>query len=128
MFGHAPEFVLQAIQEQMNEGFAIGPQTPLAGKAADLLTQMTGTERVTFCNTGSEAVMAAMRIARTVTGRDRVVFFAGDYHGQFDEVLVKQLKRKGEILVAARGAWNSTCKSWEYYRTRLRHRRVAALH
>ena len=39
-----------------------------------------------------------MRIARTVTGRDRVVFFAGDYHGQFDEVLVKQLKRKGEIL------------------------------
>ena len=98
MFGHAPEFVLKAMHEQMNEGFAIGPQTPLAGKAADLLTQMTGTERVTFCNTGSEAVMAAMRIARTVTGKDRVVFFAGDYHGQFDEVLVKQLKRKGEIL------------------------------
>lgn len=98
MFGHVPEFVLKALQEQMNEGFAIGPQTPLAGKAADMLTQMTGTDRVTFCNTGSEAVMAAMRIARTVTGRDRVVFFAGDYHGQFDEVLVKQLKRKGEIL------------------------------
>ena len=98
MFGHAPDFVLKAVQEQMEEGFAIGPQTPLAGKAADLLTQLTGTDRVTFCNTGSEAVMAAMRIARTVTGRDRVVFFAGDYHGQFDEVLVKQLKRKGEIL------------------------------
>ncbi len=98
MFGHAPEFVLKALQEQMNEGFAIGPQTPLAGKAANLLTQLTGTDRVTFCNTGSEAVMAAMRIARTVTGRDRVVFFAGDYHGQFDEVLAKQLKRKGEIL------------------------------
>ncbi|MGB6305038.1 MAG: amino acid adenylation domain-containing protein [Acidobacteriaceae bacterium] len=98
MFGHAPDFVLKAVQQQMEEGFAIGPQTPLAGKAADLLTQLTETERVTFCNTGSEAVMAAMRIARTVTGRDRVVFFAGDYHGQFDEVLVKQLKRKGEIL------------------------------
>lgn len=98
MFGHAPEFVLKALQQQMNEGFAIGPQTPLAGKAAELLTQMTGTDRVTFCNTGSEAVMAAMRIARTVTGRDRVVFFTGDYHGQFDEVLAKQLKRKGEIL------------------------------
>jgi amino acid adenylation domain-containing protein len=98
MFGHAPEFVLDALQEQMKDGFAIGPQTPLAGKAADLLTQLTGTDRVTFCNTGSEAVMAAMRIARTVTGRDRVVFFAGDYHGQFDEVLVKQLKRKGEVL------------------------------
>ena len=99
MFGHAPDFVVQALQQQIQEGFAIGPQTPLAGKAADLLTKLTGTERVTFCNTGSEAVMAAMRVARTVTGRDRVAFFAGDYHGQFDEVLVKQLKRKGEFLV-----------------------------
>ncbi len=97
MFGHSPDFVTQAVQHQLQEGFAIGPQTPLAGKAADLLTEMTGTERVTFCNTGSEAVMAAMRIARTVTGRDRVVFFAGDYHGQFDEVLAKQLRRKGEF-------------------------------
>jgi amino acid adenylation domain-containing protein len=97
MFGHAPDFVTRAVERQLEQGFAIGPQTSLAGKAADLLTQLTGAERVTFCNTGSEAVMAAMRIARTVTGRDRVVFFAGDYHGQFDEVLAKQLKRKGEI-------------------------------
>jgi acyl transferase domain-containing protein len=78
MFGHAPDFVNKAIQDQLEEGFAIGPQTPLAGRAADLLTELTGNERVTFCNTGSEAVMAAMRIARTVTGRDRVVFFAGE--------------------------------------------------
>ncbi|MGC1781701.1 MAG: amino acid adenylation domain-containing protein [Acidobacteriaceae bacterium] len=97
MFGHSPDFVTRAVQRQLDQGFAIGPQTPLAGDAADLLTQLTGAERVTFCNTGSEAVMAAMRIARTVTGRDRVVFFTGDYHGQFDEVLAKQLKRKGEI-------------------------------
>jgi amino acid adenylation domain-containing protein len=97
MFGHSPDFVTRALQRQLDQGFAIGPQTPLAGEAADLLTQLTGAERVTFCNTGSEAVMAAMRIARTVTGRDRVVFFTGDYHGQFDEVLAKQLKRKGEI-------------------------------
>ena len=99
MFGHSPEFVTKAVADQMKEGFAIGPQTPLAGRAADLLAEMTGTERVTFCNTGSEAVMAAMRIARTVTGRDKIVFFAGDYHGQFDEVLVKQLRRKGEFTV-----------------------------
>ena len=56
---------------------------------------MTGHERVTFCNTGSEAVMAAMRVARTVTGRDKVVIFNGDYHGQFDEVLVKGVQRAG---------------------------------
>lgn len=89
MFGHAPEFVLAALDAQMREGFAIGPQTPLAGALAERIAAMTGTQRVTFCNTGSEAVMAAMRVARAVNGRDVVVTFEGDYHGQFDEVLVK---------------------------------------
>ncbi|ACB94496.1 hybrid non-ribosomal peptide synthetase/type I polyketide synthase [Beijerinckia indica] len=92
-FGHAPDFVLDAVSEQMKLGFAIGPQTPLAGEVATLFTEMTGNERVTFCNTGSEAVMAAMRVARAVTGRDRVVVFNGAYHGQFDEVLVKGASR-----------------------------------
>lgn len=88
-FGHAPDFVNKAIAAQMDKGFAIGPQTPLAHDVAKKFLGVTGHERVTFCNTGSEAVMAAMRLARTVTGRDTVVCFKGDYHGQFDEVLVK---------------------------------------
>ena len=92
-FGHAPDFVLEAVSEQMAQGFAIGPQSPLAGEVASLISRLTGNERVTFCNTGSEAVMAAMRVARTVTGRDRIVIFGGAYHGQFDEVLVKALGR-----------------------------------
>ncbi|CAH0342915.1 non-ribosomal peptide synthetase/type I polyketide synthase [Rhizobium sp. CECT 9324] len=88
-FGHAPDFVVDAMKDQIDAGFAIGPQTPLAGEVAALISEMTGHERVTFCNTGSEAVMAAMRLARAVTGRDRIVVFANDYHGHFDEVLVK---------------------------------------
>ena len=67
----------------------------MPGKVADLLCEMTGMERATFCNTGSEAVMAAMRLARTVTGRNKIVYFAGDYHGAFDEVLVKAAGRPG---------------------------------
>ncbi|AUX80123.1 hybrid non-ribosomal peptide synthetase/type I polyketide synthase [Sinorhizobium fredii] len=94
-FGHAPDFVTEAIKSQVDAGFAIGPQTPLAGEVAELVAAMTGHERVTFCNTGSEAVMAAMRVARTVTGRDRIVVFGNDYHGQFDEVLVKGRNRGG---------------------------------
>jgi amino acid adenylation domain-containing protein len=94
-FGHAPDFVVKAIKEQLDSGFAIGPQSELAGKVAAAFAEMTGNERVTFCNTGSEAVMAAMRVARTVTGRDKVVIFNGDYHGQFDEVLVKGVQRAG---------------------------------
>ena len=46
-------------------------------------------ERVAFCNTGSEAVTAAIRVARTVSGRDKIAMFAGAYHGVFDEVLVR---------------------------------------
>jgi amino acid adenylation domain-containing protein len=94
-FGHSPDFVVAAVKEQLERGFAIGPQAELAGKVAALFAEITGNERVTFCNTGSEAVMAAMRLARTVTGREKVVIFNGDYHGQFDEVLVKGVQRPG---------------------------------
>ncbi len=98
MFGHAPRFVREAVAEQLERGFEIGPQTPLAGRVAELLCELTGNERATFCNTGSEAVMAAMRLARTVTGRDKVVFFAGDYHGSFDEVLMKRAGAKSRPI------------------------------
>jgi len=89
--GHRPDFVTKAIRAQLDEGIEIGPQTPLAGDVAKLICKLTGVERVTFCNTGSEAVMAALRVARTVTGRKKVVFFSGAYHGTFDEVLVKRI-------------------------------------
>jgi amino acid adenylation domain-containing protein len=93
MFGHSPQFVLDAVHKQIEEGVAIGPQSPLAGEVAAQICELTGNDRVTFCNTGSEAVMAAIRVARTVTGRDRIIYFAGDYHGTFDEVLVRSTPR-----------------------------------
>jgi len=89
LFGHSPAFIADALQKQLTLGMEIGPQSPLAGEVAQLVCEMTGTERATFCNTGSEAVMAAMRAARTVTGRTKIVYFTGDYHGTFDEVLAR---------------------------------------
>lgn len=94
-FGHSPDFVNKAVAEQMERGYAIGPQSDMAGPVARRFARMTGHERVTFCNTGSEAVMAAMRLARAVTGREKIVVFSNDYHGQFDEVLVKGKTRGG---------------------------------
>ena len=88
-FGHSPDFLVDAVSEQLERGFATGPQAEFAGEVAALFTEMTGNERMTFCNTGSEAVMAALRVARAVTGRTKVVLFGGAYHGQFDEVLVR---------------------------------------
>lgn len=88
-FGWSPDFVTAAIQAQLAKGIEIGPQTPLAGRVAKMITEFIGMERVAFCNTGSEAVMAAMRLARTVTGRSTIAIFAGSYHGTFDEVIVR---------------------------------------
>ena len=95
--GHMPEFIHEAVTKQLELGIEIGPQTPLAGEVASLLCELTGNERATFCNTGSEAVMAALRLARTVTGRKKVVMFAGDYHGNFEEVLVKRIGKNDSL-------------------------------
>ena len=89
LFGYAPPFVREAVSAQLETGIEIGPQSPLAGEVAKLICEFTGMERATFCNTGSEAVMAALRVARTVTGRDKIALFSGSYHGIFDEVLVR---------------------------------------
>ncbi len=89
LFGHSPDFVTAAVQEQLARGIEVGPQSPLAGEVAKRFCALTGNERVAFANTGSEAVAGALRIARTVTGRDKVVMFEGSYHGIFDEVVAR---------------------------------------
>ena len=91
-FGHNPEFVREAVKAQCDTGIEIGPQSPLAGEVAKMVCEMVGMERAGFCSTGSEAVTAAIRVARTVSGRDTIVMFTGAYHGVFDEVLVRPTK------------------------------------
>jgi amino acid adenylation domain-containing protein len=92
MFGHAPDFITQAVHKQVDDGYELGPMHPLAGEVAKLVCEFTGADRAALCNTGSEAVMGAMRIARTVTGRSTIAIFTGSYHGIFDEVLVRGTK------------------------------------
>jgi glutamate-1-semialdehyde aminotransferase/acyl carrier protein len=89
LFGWQPPFVVDAVKKQIDEGYEIGPQHPLAGEVAKMICELTGFDRAGLCNTGSEAVMGALRIARTVTGRNTIVVFTGAYHGIFDEVLVR---------------------------------------
>ncbi|MDM0081750.1 amino acid adenylation domain-containing protein [Variovorax sp. J31P179] len=89
LFGWQPDFINDAVRAQLDRGYEIGPQHPLAAEVSELVCELTGFDRAGLCNTGSESVMAAMRIARTVTGRSTVVMFTGSYHGTFDEVLVR---------------------------------------
>ncbi len=100
LLGHSPAFVTAALAEQLQRGIEVGPQTPLAGKVAALLCEMTGAERAAFTNTGSEAVLAAVRLARTVTGRTRIAT-TGGFHGINDEVLVRGLTVDGQRRGAA---------------------------
>jgi amino acid adenylation domain-containing protein/non-ribosomal peptide synthase protein (TIGR01720 family) len=87
LFGHNPEFITVALEEQLKKGIQIGPQTRLAGEVAQLISELTGLERVNFSNSGTEAVMTALRLARTATGRNKIVIFNGSYHGHFDGTL-----------------------------------------
>jgi glutamate-1-semialdehyde aminotransferase/acyl carrier protein len=102
LFGWQPDFVLDAAHKQLDAGYEIGPQHPLAGEVAELICEMTGFDRAAFCNTGSEAVLGTIRVARTVTGRETLVIFSGSYHGIFDEVIVRGT-RKLKAIPAAPG-------------------------
>ncbi len=100
LFGWQPGFITEAVKAQLDIGHEIGPQHPLAGEVASLVCDLTGFDRAGLCNTGSEAVMGAIRIARTVTARDLVVCFTGSYHGIFDEVLVRGTKARRAVPAA----------------------------
>ncbi|BBM86750.1 type I polyketide synthase [Candidatus Uabimicrobium amorphum] len=86
LFGHGADFLLKAIQDQLALGIHIGPQAMRANEVAKGIAEITGNERVAFCNTGTEAVMYAMRLARTVTNRRAIVMFNNSYHGMHDSL------------------------------------------
>lgn len=88
LFGHQAPFIVDALRKQIDDSaIQIGPQSALAGEVAKLLCELSGMPRAAFCNSGTEAVLTALRLARTATGRSKVARFAGDYNGHFDSVL-----------------------------------------
>ena len=100
LLGYQPDILVNAIKEQMDKGYEIGPQHELAGDVCRLVCEFTQFDRAAICSTGSEAVMGTMRIARTVTGRSLIVAFSGSYHGIFDEVLIRGTKSFRSIPAA----------------------------
>jgi iturin family lipopeptide synthetase A len=103
-FGHNPEFVTDAVQRQLARTYSIGNQVAQTYELADHFCRITGHDRVTFCCTGSESVLGAMRLARLATGRRKIAYFRKSYHGLADVVLATEAGgRPGEAATAGRG-------------------------
>ena len=88
--GHRPKPVIDALREVLNEGTSFGAPTERETELAELISQcVPSLEMVRLVNSGTEATMSALRVARGFTGRDLIVKFEGCYHGHVDSLLVK---------------------------------------
>jgi glutamate-1-semialdehyde 2,1-aminomutase len=89
ILGHAHEAVAAAAREALDDGWSYGTAEPYSLELAELIsTKIPWAEKIRFVNSGTEAVMSALRLARAATGRHRVLKFAGCYHGHADAMLV----------------------------------------
>ncbi|QSR87383.1 glutamate-1-semialdehyde 2,1-aminomutase [Candidatus Methylacidiphilum infernorum] len=88
--GHAHPAVVRAVGEALKDGTSYGANNPLEIKLARLIqSAMPSIEKIRFVNSGTEACMTAIRIARGVSGREKIMKFEGCYHGHSDSLLVK---------------------------------------
>jgi len=87
--GHAHPEIVEAISEGASTGAHFATATPVELEVAEMIQKIVpNAERVRFANTGTEAVMAAIRLARGVTGRPKILKFEGHYHGWHDDLLI----------------------------------------
>jgi len=90
ILGHAPKVVVDAVGEAATRGLSFGIPNPLEVEMAELICDwMPSIEKVRMVNSGTEATMSCIRLARAFTGRDRIIKFDGCYHGHVDGLLVK---------------------------------------
>ncbi len=90
ILGHAHDNIIKAIQEAAELGTSYGAPTLIENEMAQLITEMVPSiKKVRMVNSGTEATMSALRLARGFTGRELVVKFAGCYHGHADSFLIK---------------------------------------
>ena len=89
ILGHRHPAVLEALESALARGTSFGAPTPGENELAELIIEaVASVEKVRLVNSGTEATMSAVRLARGYTGRDLIVKFAGNYHGHVDSLLV----------------------------------------
>ncbi len=89
ILGHAPNVVIEAVREAAVRGVSFGIPNPLEVEMAELICSwVPSIEKVRMVNSGTEATMSCVRLARGFTGRDKIIKFEGCYHGHVDSLLV----------------------------------------
>lgn len=89
ILGHAPRVVIDAVRETATRGLSFGIPNPLEVEMAELICQwVPSIEKVRMVNSGTEATMSCIRLARGFAGRDKIIKFEGCYHGHVDSLLV----------------------------------------
>jgi glutamate-1-semialdehyde 2,1-aminomutase len=90
ILGHAPKVVVEAVRDAARRGLSFGIPNPLEVEMAELICDwVPSIDKVRMVNSGTEATMSCIRLARAFTGRDKIVKFDGCYHGHADALLVK---------------------------------------
>ena len=90
ILGHSPKVVVEAVHDTATRGLSFGIPNPLEVEMAELICDwMPSVEKVRMVNSGTEATMSCIRLARGFTGRDKIIKFDGCYHGHADPLLVK---------------------------------------
>ncbi|MBC7693542.1 MAG: glutamate-1-semialdehyde 2,1-aminomutase [Methylotenera sp.] len=90
LFGHQDPEIAEVVREALTRGWSYGAAEPLSLELAEFMThEIACLEKVRFVNSGTEAVMSALRVARAATGRPKILKFEGCYHGHVDSMLVK---------------------------------------
>src|SRR6266852_1190519 len=90
ILGHAPKVVVDAVREAATRGLSFGVPSDLEVEMAELICNwVPSIEKVRMVNSGTEATMSCLRLARGFTGRDKIIKFDGCYHGHVDALLVK---------------------------------------
>lgn len=90
IFGHKPDFIIKAIKEALENGTSFGTPTEAEVKIAELIRELVPSiDMVRLVNSGTEATMSAIRLARGFTKKDKIIKFEGCYHGHADSFLIK---------------------------------------
>src|SRR5687767_2672811 len=104
ILGHAHPAVVAALAEAAAHGTSFGASTPRELDLAEELVSRTPAEQIRLVNSGTEATMSAIRLARGATGRPKIVKFAGCYHGHSDALLAAAGSGVATLAAAAEGA------------------------